>query len=938
LTPEVQDKTLFLLERNIKKRTVMDKNEFIKEVEVNGRNYSIADIKLLEKKGIADIKRLPFSIRILVENLLRKFDGRTVVKEDLLNIARWKKSYDEPVEIPFHPARVLMQDFTGVPAVVDLAGMRDAVKDLGGDPMKINPLVPVDLIVDHSVQVDYYGTKDSLAKNVAKEYERNGERYALLKWAQKSFDNFRVVPPNSGICHQVNLEYIGHVVMAQKQNGGWTAYPDTLVGTDSHTTMIDGIGVVGWGVGGIEAEAVMLGQPYYMSIPQVVGVRMTGELEKGVTATDLVLVITELLRKHNVVEKFVEYFGPGMKKLTIPGRATIANMTPEYGATMGFFPVDEKTIEYLSLTNREDRAVLTDTYTRAQGLFYTGNETPEYSEVIELDLSTVKASLAGPARPQDRIELQDLKGKFAEVLGCEYDRNAEISAMSTFHDESGSLTARQSPFKSIDAKKYAVNISGKEAIIGNGSIVIAAITSCTNTSNPSVLLGAGLLAQNAVNKGLKVPDYVKTSLAPGSKVVIRYLEAAGLTPYLETLGFHLAAFGCTTCIGNSGPLHPEIERAIAQNKLTVASVLSGNRNFEARIHQSIKANYLASPLLVVAFAIAGRIDIDLTIEPLGFDGNGEPVYLKDIWPADEEIDRLVKKHVRNEFFKEEYDKIFDGDRFWHSLNVSESTTFEWDSKSTYIKKPPFFDNFSLDQLKTSNVADAGVLLLLGDSVTTDHISPAGAIPAEYPAGKYLISENVSPETFNSYGSRRGNHEVMMRGTFGNIRIKNKLVSPKEGSFTLKFPDKTEMFIYDAAMKYIQESRPLVVLGGREYGTGSSRDWAAKGTALLGVKAVIATSFERIHRSNLVGMGVLPLVFKNNENLETLGLTGSETFFIDGIEDICPRKELSVRAIKEDGKEISFKVIARLDTEIDVDYFVNGGILQYVIRKILSGKE
>jgi aconitate hydratase len=918
--------------------TAMDKNEFIKEIEVNGRNYSIADITLLEKKGIADIKRLPFSIRILVENLLRKFDGRTVTQEDLINIARWKKSYDEPVEIPFHPARVLMQDFTGVPAVVDLAAMRDAVKDLGGDPMKINPLVPVDLIVDHSVQVDYYGTKDSLEKNVAKEYERNGERYALLKWAQKSFDNFRVVPPNSGICHQVNLEYIGHVVMAQKQNDGWAAYPDTLVGTDSHTTMIDGIGVVGWGVGGIEAEAVMLGQPYYMSIPQVVGVRMIGELRKGVTATDLVLVITELLRKHNVVEKFVEYFGPGMKKLSIPGRATIANMTPEYGATMGFFPVDEKTVEYLKLTNREDRALLTDTYTHAQGFFYTGDETPEYSEVIELDLSMVNASLAGPARPQDRIELQDLKGKFAEVLGCEYDRNAEISAMSTFHDESGSRTARPSSCKPIENKKCAVNINGKEANIGNGSIVIAAITSCTNTSNPSVLIGAGLLAQNAVNKGLKVPDYVKTSLAPGSKVVVRYLEAAGLIPYLETLGFHLAAFGCTTCIGNSGPLHPEIERTIAQNKLTVASVLSGNRNFEARIHQSIKANYLASPLLVVAFAIAGRIDIDLTVEPLGFDGDGAPVYLKDVWPGDDEIDRLVKKHVRNEFFKEEYDKIFDGDRFWHSLNVSESTTFEWDSKSTYIKKPPFFENFSLEQFKTSNVADAGVLLLLGDSVTTDHISPAGAIPAEYPAGKYLISENVVPETFNSYGSRRGNHEVMMRGTFGNIRIKNKMVSPKEGSFTLKFPDKTEMFIYDAAMEYIQESKPLVVLGGREYGTGSSRDWAAKGTALLGVKAVIATSFERIHRSNLVGMGVLPLVFKDNENLETLGLTGSETFFIDGIEDIHPRKELSVKAAKADGEEISFKVVARLDTEIDVDYFVNGGILQYVLRKILSGKE
>jgi aconitate hydratase len=913
----------------------MDKKEFIKKIDVKGREYRVADITLLEKKGIADIKRLPFSIKVLVENLLRNLDGRTVTKEDLINIARWKKRYDQPVEIPFHPARVLMQDFTGVPAVVDLAAMRDAVKVLGKDPMKINPLVPVDLIVDHSVQVDHYGTADSLEKNVAKEYERNGERYALLKWAQKSFDNFRVVPPNSGICHQVNLEYIGHVVMSQKQNGGWTAYPDTLVGTDSHTTMIDGIGVVGWGVGGIEAEAVMLGQPYYMSIPQVVGVRLVGELEKGITATDLVLVITELLRKHSVVEKFVEYFGPGMKKLSIPGRATIANMTPEYGATMGFFPVDEKTVEYLKLTNREDRAVLTDIYTRAQSLFYTGDETPEYSEVIELDLSTVKPSLAGPARPQDRIELQDSKSKFAEVLGCEYDRNAEISAMSTFHGESGSRTARPSSCKPVDAKKCAVIINGKETTICDGSIVIAAITSCTNTSNPSVLIGAGLLAQNAVKKGLKVPDYVKTSLAPGSKVVVRYLEAAGLTPYLETLGFHLAAFGCTTCIGNSGPLHPEIERAIAENKLTVASVLSGNRNFEARIHQSIKANYLASPLLVVAFAIAGRIDIDLTLEPLGFDGDGKPVYLKDIWPADDDIERLVKKHVKNEFFKEEYGKIFDGDRFWHSLNVAESETFEWDPKSTYIKKPPFFENFSLDLVNTEDIDDAGALLLLGDSVTTDHISPAGAIPAEYPAGKYLISENVVPEEFNSYGSRRGNHEVMMRGTFGNIRIKNKMVSPKEGSFTLKFPNKEEMFIYDAAMEYIQESKSLVVLGGKEYGTGSSRDWAAKGTALLGVKAVIARSFERIHRSNLVGMGVLPLVFKENENLETLGLTGSETFFIHGISDIHPRKKLSVKAVKADGKEISFEVIARLDTEIDVDYFINGGILQYVLRKILA---
>ncbi|MBW2325398.1 MAG: aconitate hydratase [Deltaproteobacteria bacterium] len=881
----------------------MNKADFIKQINVEGKAYTISDITLLEQKGIADIKRLPFSIKILVENLLRKLDGRTVKKEDLINIARWQKQYDRPVEIPYHPARVLMQDFTGVPAVVDLAAMRDAVKDLGGDPMKINPLVPVDLIVDHSVQVDSYGTADSLEKNVEKEYERNGERYALLKWAQKSFDNLKVVPPNSGICHQINLEYLGQVVMAEEENGRYTAYPDTLVGTDSHTTMIDGIGVMGWGVGGIEAEAVMLGQPYYMSIPQVIGVRLVGELKKDITATDLVLVITELLRKHNVVEKFVEFFGPGMKKLTIPARATIANMTPEYGATLGFFPVDEKTVEYLKLTNREDRSALVDVYTRSQGLFYTGDEEPEYSEVIEFDLSTVKPSVAGPARPQDRIELQALKGKFAAILGCEYDRNADMSALSTFHDESGCQTARASVCRPIKSAACKLNLDGKPSAIGDGNIVIAAITSCTNTSNPYVLLGAGLLAKNAVKKGLKVPPYVKTSLAPGSKVVSRYLEAAALMPYLETLGFHLAAFGCTTCIGNSGPLHPEIEKAIAENDLTVASVLSGNRNFEARIHQSIKANFLASPILVVAFAIAGRIDIDLTVEPL--------------------------------FFQQEYGKIFDGDQFWHSLDVTQSATFNWNEASTYIKKPPFFKDFTLDRSKPSNVDDAGVLLLLGDSVTTDHISPAGAISPDYPAGKYLIEKNVTPETFNSYGSRRGNHEVMMRGTFGNIRIKNKLVSPKEGSFTLKFPNKEEKYIYDAAMEYIEEGRSLVVLGGKEYGTGSSRDWAAKGTALLGVKAVMAASFERIHRSNLVGMGVLPLVFKKNENLDSLGLTGSETFFITGIEDMHPRKVLPVKAVKEDGSEINFEVIARLDTDIDVDYYDNGGILQYVLRKILT---
>jgi aconitate hydratase len=882
----------------------MDPKEFITQIDVDGKVYDVSDITLLEKKGIADIQRLPFSVKILVENLLRKLDGRTVKEKDVINIARWQKQYDQPVEIPFHPARVLMQDFTGVPAVVDLAAMRDAVKDLGKDPMKINPLVPVDLIVDHSVQVDYYGTKDCLEKNVAKEYERNRERYALLKWAQKSFDNFRVVPPNSGICHQVNLEHIGKVVMTRDSNGVQSAYPDTLVGTDSHTTMIDGIGVVGWGVGGIEAEAVMLGQPYYMSIPQVVGVRLTGELKKGVTATDLVLVITELLRQHHVVEKFVEYFGPGIKNLTVPDRATISNMTPEYGATIGFFPVDEKTIEYMELTHRGRRANLVEIFTRTLGLFNTGDEVPEYTQILELDLSSITPCVAGPARPQDRIELPRLKEKFADL-------------------------------RSADTKACSVNLDGEATSIENGSIVVAAITSCTNTSNPFVLIGAGLLAKNAVDKGLKVPAFVKTSLAPGSKVVIRYLNDAGLMPYLEELGFHLAAFGCTTCIGNSGPLHPEIEKAIAENDLTVASVLSGNRNFEARIHQSIKANFLASPMLVVAFAIAGRIDIDLTEEPLGHDPKGAPVFLTDIWPGDDEIRNLVKLHVKSDFFSEEYDKIFDGDRFWNSLNVPESKTFHWDPKSTYIKKPPFFENFGPELVKTSDVADACALLILGDSVTTDHISPAGAIPAGYPAGKYLIDENISPDAFNSYGSRRGNHEVMMRGTFGNIRIKNKLVSPKEGSFTIKFPDRSEMFVYDAAMKYIFESRPLVVLGGREYGTGSSRDWAAKGTALLGVKAVIASSFERIHRSNLVGMGVLPLVFKNGETVNMLGLAGSETFSISGIEDMHPRKTLSVKAVKEDNQEVHFDVIARLDTEVEVDYFLNGGILQYVLRKILS---
>jgi aconitate hydratase len=913
----------------------MQRQEFTRQIKVNNSPYEIADISLLQEKGISDINKLPFSIRILVENLLRKLDGRIVRKEDVLKIAGWKKRYDEPVEIPFHPARVLMQDFTGVPAVVDLAAMRDAVKDLGGDPMNINPLVPVDLIIDHSVQVDYFGTRDALQKNVAKEYERNRERYALLKWAQKSFNNFRVVPPNSGICHQVNLEYLGQVVMVETINGKAMAYPDSLVGTDSHTTMIDGIGVMGWGVGGIEAEAVMLGQPYYMTIPQVIGVKMVGELKEGITATDLVLVVTELLRKHNVVEKFVEYFGPGMKKLSVPDRATIANMTPEYGATVGFFPVDEKTIEYLHLTHREKQADLVEIYTRAVGLFYTGQQEPDYTEVLELDLASVKPSVAGPARPQDRIEVKNLKGNFATMLEGRYDRNADLAGISTFHDESGCQTVRTPRCKVTDAARCTVDLDGKASTIGHGSIVIAAITSCTNTSNPFVLMGAGLLAQKAVAKGLKVPPHVKTSLAPGSKVVIRYLKDAGLMPYFETLGFHLAAFGCTTCIGNSGPLHPEIERAISENDLTVASVLSGNRNFEARIHQSIRANFLASPLLVVALALAGSVNIDLTLEPLGTDSGGQPVYLSDIWPTNAEIQSLVHRHVHKEFFESEYAKIFDGDEFWQALEATESTTFAWDEQSTYIKKPPYFENFTLDQTRPSDIENARVLLLLGDSVTTDHISPAGAIPEDYPAGRYLMANHVLPQAFNSYGSRRGNHEIMIRGTFGNIRIKNKLVAPTEGSFTVKFPAKKEMFVHDAALEYMAESRPLIVLGGKEYGTGSSRDWAAKGTILLGIKAVIAQSFERIHRSNLVGMGVLPLVFKENENLESLGLTGSETFYISGIQDISPRKVLPVTAVAQDGKTMDFEVISRLDTDVDVEYFENGGILQYVLRKVLQ---
>jgi aconitate hydratase len=914
----------------------MERKEFVRQIDNKGQSVRYYDIQKLEEFDGVSIQRLPFSIRILVENLLRKLDGRVVTADDLMNIARWQKQYHEPVEIPYHPARVLMQDFTGVPAVVDLAAMRDAVKDLGGDPAIVNPLVPVELIVDHSVQVDFFGTSDALKLNVDQEYQRNGERYALLKWAQKSFSNFKVVPPNSGICHQVNLEYLGRVVIEEDKEGSACAFPDTVVGTDSHTPMINGIGVMGWGVGGIEAEAVMLGQPYYMSIPEVIGVKLSGSLQEGVTATDLVLTITELLRRENVVEKFVEYFGPGMKGLNVTDRATIANMTPEYGATLGFFPVDEKTIDYLHMTNRSEKASLVEAYTQSQGLFYTGESDPEYTKVVELDLATVGPSLAGPSRPQDRIALQDLKTSYEEVLGCGHERDADVKHISKFIDESGCVTTREAICIPRNKLVYEVNLNGQEVKIGDGSIVIAAITSCTNTSNPSVMLGAGLLAKKAVEKGLRVPAYVKTSLAPGSKVVMDYLEDAGLTPYLSALGFQLAGFGCTTCIGNSGPLHPEIERTIADHDLNVAAVLSGNRNFEARIHQSIKGNFLASPMLVVAFALTGRIDVDLTTEPIGLDPNGTSVYLKDIWPSNQQIDAVVKKHVQKDFYKLQYGRIFEGDEFWMSLSVPKSVTFAWEPDSTYIKRPPYFKGFQMDVTVPPEMKNASVLALLGDSVTTDHISPAGAIPENYPAGQYLIANGVAPADFNSYGSRRGNHEVMMRGTFGNIRIKNQLVAPKEGSYTQKFPERQEMFIYEASQAYNSEQTPLLVLGGKEYGTGSSRDWAAKGSSLLGVRAVIAASYERIHRSNLVGMGVLPLMFTNGQSWQSLGLDGSEDYAISGIEQMQPRKTLPVKAVKLDGQTVEFEVLSRLDTVVEVDYFENGGILPFVLRKMLRG--
>ncbi|MFH1138741.1 MAG: aconitate hydratase AcnA [Pseudomonadota bacterium] len=874
----------------------MDRQDFRGTINVKGRQVGFYSLPALEERHLADIGRLPFSIRILVENLLRKLDGKVVTEEDLIRIAGWKKKYETPMEIPFHPARVLMQDFTGVPAVVDLASMRDAVARLGGDPGVVNPLVPVELIIDHSVQVDYFGCESAAAQNAAREYERNRERYAFLKWAQNSFSNLKVTPPRSGICHQVNLEHLARVVMTEGDAATPGAFPDSLVGLDSHTTMINGLGVMGWGVGGIEAEAVMLGQPYYMAIPEVIGVRFFGRLNPGVTAADLVLTVTERLRRYKVVEKFVEFLGPGLRDLSLPDRATIANMSPEYGATMGFFPVDERTLEYLRKTGRSDRADLTEAYCRANRLFHADHETPEYTDVIEFDLGEVEPSVAGPSRPQDRIAIRDLKKVFK-----------------------------------TKPREVEIELNGRPVKLADGAVVIAAITSCTNTSNPSSLIGAGLLAQKAVKLGLKIPPHVKTSFAPGSTVAPRFLKEAGLTPYLEALGFHVVGFGCTTCIGNSGPLAPAIEQAIEENGLNVAAVLSGNRNFEARIHQKIKSNFLASPLLTAAYALAGRVDLDLTSDPVGLDPNGTPVFLHQLMPSQREIDDLVARAVQPVFFEEEYARIFDGDEFWRALPEVASLTYPWDRNSTYIKNPPYFDGFQTTPQAPPDVAGARVLALLGDSVTTDHISPAGAIPEDYPAGRHLVGQGVRPEDFNSYGSRRGNHEVMMRGTFGNIRLKNLTTRGREGGFTRKFPENREMFIYDAARAYAREKTPLVVLGGKEYGTGSSRDWAAKGTMLLGVTAVIAGSFERIHRGNLAGMGVLPLQFQDGVSAAGLGLDGSETFFISGLDKLQPRGKVEVRARKEDGTEIRFATTARLNTMVEVEFHRHGGILPFVLR-------
>ncbi len=874
----------------------------------------------LAARNIGHIDRLPFSIKILLENALRNLDNFEVTEEAVTAIANWNAAAPQQIEIPFKPARVVLQDFTGVPAVVDLGALRSAMARFGYDPKRINPGVPVDLVIDHSLQVDRFGTVDSIRFNAQREFERNRERYEFLHWGQNAFDNFRVVPPATGIIHQVNVEYLARVVWTSSEGNQLVAFPDSLVGTDSHTTMINALGVFGWGVGGIEAEAAMLGQPIYMLMPQVVGFKLTGELPEGTTATDLVLTITQMLRKRGVVDKFVEFYGAGCGKLSLPDRATIANMAPEYGATMGFFQVDNETLNFLRRTGRSEELVtLVERYTKEQGLFRT-DDTPDpiFTDALELNLADVQPSMAGPKRPQDRVLLRDMKNTFE-------------SALRTPVEQRGFALS-----ETAVGRRATIHDNGSSVEVGHGVVVIAAITSCTNTSNPMVMIAAGLLAKKAVEKGLDVKPWVKTSLAPGSRVVTEYYDQAGLTPYLQALGFHTVGYGCTTCIGNSGPLSQKVADAVSEGELVAAAVLSGNRNFEGRINPLVKANYLASPPLVVAYALAGTVDIDLQNEPLGADKDDQPVYLRDIWPTQEEVLETVQRVITPEMFKKQYGNVFNGNETWNAIAGSEGDIYQWDNTSTYIHEPPFFIDMPREQQPVKPIHNARVLAFLGDSITTDHISPASDIPVDSPAGRYLREYGIEKVDFNTYGTRRGNHEIMIRGTFANIRLRNKLVPGSEGGITMHLPDGEVMSIFDASTKYIAENTPLIVLAGAEYGTGSSRDWAAKGTILLGVKAVIAKSFERIHRSNLVMMGVLPLVFKEGEDAATLGLTGRETFDIVGIDDtLTPKQDVKVVATSADGNHKVFTVTARLDTEVDVHYYRNGGILQTVLRKFLS---
>ncbi|WP_110113311.1 aconitate hydratase AcnA [Bacillus sp. CGMCC 1.16541] len=891
--------------------------------QVNGKTYNYYRLQALEEAGVGVVSKLPYSVKVLLESVLRQVDGRVIKKEHVENLAKWGTSEVQEIDVPFKPSRVILQDFTGVPAVVDLASLRKAMADMGGDPDKINPEIPVDLVIDHSVQVDKAGTMDSLRVNMDLEFERNTERYKFLSWAQKSFNNYRAVPPATGIVHQVNLEYLANVVHAvEEENGEYVTFPDTLVGTDSHTTMINGIGVLGWGVGGIEAEAGMLGQPSYFPVPEVIGVKLTGELPNGTTATDLALKVTQVLRQKGVVGKFVEFFGPGVAQLPLADRATIANMAPEYGATCGFFPVDGEALEYMRLTGRDEEAIkVVEEYSKANGLFYTPDlQDPIFTDVVEINLAEIEANLSGPKRPQDLIPLSQMKNEFNKALSAPMG-NQGFGLEAT--DVNKEITFKLA--------------NGTETTMKTGAIAIAAITSCTNTSNPYVLIGAGLVAKKAVEKGLDVPSYVKTSLAPGSKVVTGYLKESGLLPYLEQIGFNIVGYGCTTCIGNSGPLEDEIEAAIADSDLLVTSVLSGNRNFEGRIHPLVKGNYLASPPLVVAYALAGTVDIDLQSEPLGIDKDGNEVFFSDIWPSQDEIKDVVKATVTPELFRKEYNRVFDDNERWNEIETSEEALYTWDNESTYIQNPPFFEGLAAEAGEVKPLAGLRVVGKFGDSVTTDHISPAGSIAKTTPAGLYLQEKGVEPKDFNSYGSRRGNHEVMMRGTFANIRIRNQIAPGTEGGWTTHWPTNNVMSIYDACMKYKEEGTGLAILAGKDYGMGSSRDWAAKGTNLLGIKTVIAESFERIHRSNLVLMGVLPLQFKEGESAETLGLTGKEAIEVQIDETVKPRDYVKVTATDEVGNKTEFEVLVRFDSEVEIDYYRHGGILQMVLRDKLESK-